>query len=263
MLARQRRDKILLAVQTAGVVRLRDLTDQLGVSEMTVRRDLSWLADQGLVERVHGGASRVAPLSTDEPGFEAKQLRQEPEKRAIAEAAASLVEPGAAIALTAGTTTWAMSKLLVGVADLTVVTNSIPVAQELYREPHPTLTVAITGGVRTPSDALVGPVARSALEQIHVDVLFMGVHGMTHPFGYATPNLAEAEMNQAFLRAATRAIVLADHTKWDTTGMARIAPLDHADLVISDTRLSATAQEAFSELDVEVMLVGAKDLVGG
>ena len=128
---------------------------------------------------MHGGATLRGGLSAEEPGFEAKSHRQLKEKEAIARAASRLVEPGQAIGLTAGTTTWRLAHHLTDVPDLTVVTNSIQVADVLHRAPRPDLTVVLTGGVRTPSDALVGPIAVNAIRSLHLDVLFLGVHGIT------------------------------------------------------------------------------------
>ena len=105
MLARQRQAVILEEARRTGAVRVSDLVTRLGVSDMTVRRDLDVLAGRGLVEKVYGGATSVVGKSTDEPGFEAKSVRQRAQKEAIAELAASLVRPGTAIGLSAGTTT--------------------------------------------------------------------------------------------------------------------------------------------------------------
>src|ERR671936_498989 len=159
MLAGQRQMLIVEEIRRRGAVRVSELTELLGVSDMTVRRDLEVLAASGLVEKVHGGATVRGMLSTDEPGFQAKSVRQLEEKEAIARAARELVEPGQAIGLTAGTTTWRLAHHLVDIPDLTIVTNSIPVAAVLDREARPDRTVVLTGGVRTPSDALVGPIA--------------------------------------------------------------------------------------------------------
>ena len=157
MLAKLRQGRILEAVREHGAVRVVDLSHSLDVSEMTVRRDLETLAAQGLVQKVHGGATAVTERSIDEPGFAAKSMRQQAEKKAIAEAAAALVSPGSAIALTGGTTTWALARRLSAMSGLTVVTNSIPVAEELRRSADHGSSVVLTGGTRTPSDALVGP----------------------------------------------------------------------------------------------------------
>ena len=125
MLAGQRQLLILEEVRRRGAVRVAELTELLEVSDMTIRRDLDVLAAAGLVDKVHGGATAPGRLSADEPGFEAKSHRQLEEKDAIARAAAELVEPGQAIGLTAGTTTWRLAHHILDVPDLTVVTNSI------------------------------------------------------------------------------------------------------------------------------------------
>jgi DeoR/GlpR family transcriptional regulator of sugar metabolism len=247
MLAEQRQMLIVEEIRRRGAVRVSELTELLEVSDMTIRRDLDVLAASGLVEKVHGGATARGRLSTDEPGFEAKSHRQLREKEAIAQAAAKLVEPGQAIGLTAGTTTWRFAHHLRGVPELTVVTNSIQVANVLHREGRPDLTVVLTGGVRTPSDALVGPVAMTTLRSLHVDLLFMGVHGMAEDAGFSTPNLLEAETNQALIASAERIVVVADHTKWGVRGLSRIAPLDAAHALVSDTGLGADAQTILTE----------------
>src|SRR5690606_21722240 len=101
---------------------------------------------------------------------------------------------------------------------LTVVTNSLPVSEVLHRSGRRDQTVVLTGGVRTPSDALVGPVAVSALDGLHADMLFMGVHGLDVRHGLTTPNLAEAETNRAFIGSARRLVVVADRSKWGLVG---------------------------------------------
>ena len=254
MLARQRQKLILDEIRRLGAVRVGALTELLSVSEMTVRRDLDALAASGLVEKVHGGATAHRRLSADEPGFEAKSHRQLAEKEAIARAAAELVRPGQAIALTAGTTTWRLAHHILHVPDLTVVTNSIQVANVLHREQRPDLTVVLTGGVRTPSDALVGPVAVTTLRSLHVDALFVGVHGMADDPGFTTPNLLEAETNQAFVTIAEQVVVMADHTKWRVRGLSCFASLAEAHVLISDSRLSSEARRVIGEHVDDVIL---------
>jgi DeoR/GlpR family transcriptional regulator of sugar metabolism len=254
MLAGQRQQLIAEEIRLRGAVRVSELTELLGVSDMTVRRDLDVLAASGLVEKVHGGATAARRHSTHEPGFEAKSHRQLEEKEAIALAASKLVEPGRAIGLTAGTTTWRLAHHLLHVPDLTVVTNSIRVAAVLDGEARTDRTVVLTGGVRTPSDALVGPVAVNTLRALHIDVLFMGVHGMTDDAGLTTPNLLEAETNQAFVSAAERFVVVADHTKWGVRGLSRIARLGEAHVLVSDAGLGADARTVLAEHVDELVL---------
>ncbi|HET7388988.1 MAG TPA: DeoR/GlpR family DNA-binding transcription regulator [Nocardioidaceae bacterium] len=256
MLAQQRQALIVERVRRLGAVRVADLTEMLEVSDMTVRRDLEALAARGLVEKVHGGATAVVEQSADEPGFAAKVVRQQQEKEAIARRAVTLITPGAAIGLTAGTTTWTLARHLGEVPDITVVTNSVPVADLLHasRGPH---TVILTGGLRTPSDGLVGPVADAAIRSLHVDLLFMGVHGMDAQRGFTTPNLTEAQTNREWVRASRRLVVLADHTKAGTVGLASMATLDEADVLVTDDLVDDAFAQVLDEHVSELMLVSA------
>jgi DeoR/GlpR family transcriptional regulator of sugar metabolism len=247
MLAGQRQQLIVEEIRRRGAVRVSELTELFAVSDMTIRRDLDALAASGLVDKVHGGATAPGRPSTYEPGFEAKSHRQLAEKEAIAQSARALVEPGQAIGLTAGTTTWRLAHYIADVSELTVVTNSLQVANVLHREGRPDLTVVLTGGVRTPSDALVGPVAVGTLRSLHVDVVFAGVHGMAEDAGFTTPNLLEAETNEALIAAAARLVVVADHTKWGVRGLSRIATLDQADVLVSDSGLGVDARAILGE----------------
>jgi DeoR/GlpR family transcriptional regulator of sugar metabolism len=254
VLASQRRATIAALVEESGAARVADLVTQLGVSDMTVRRDIEQLARDGLVERVHGGALAVGGRSSEEPGFTAKSSLMTREKQAIAAAAAALVEPGAAIGISAGTTTFELARAVRWVPDLTVVTNSVPVAQLLHESGTPGQTVVLTGGVRTPSDALVGPVAVSALRMLHVDRLFLGVHGLDARAGLTTPNLVEAETNRAMIDMSRQLCVLADHTKWGAVGLSTITDLSSVDLLITDSDLADRARTTLSDLVGELVV---------
>ena len=255
MLAQQRQALILEEVRRSGGVRVSDLTRQLNVSDMTIRRDLEALAERGLLEKVHGGATAIGEHSTDEPGFEAKSYRQRQEKEAIAKHAASRVRPGSAIGVSAGTTTHALAPYLCEVPGITVVTNSIPVADVLYRAGRADQTVVLTGGLRTPSDALVGPFAVSAIRELHLDLIFMGVHGMDARSGFTTPNLMEADTNRALVSAGRRLVVLADHSKWEMVGISSIAALADADVVITDDGLEPEARAILAAEVGELVVV--------
>lgn len=238
-LARQRQQEILDRLRREGGVRVTELVETLGVSDMTVRRDIAQLADRGLVVRVHGGATLAdAPHSSHEPPFRTKLGEQREEKLAIARLAAELVPPGSSVALSAGTTTLALAEELRDVADLTVVTNSVPVADALHEPDRPDRTVVLTGGIRTPSDALVGPVAVRALRDLHVDLLFLGVHGFSERTGCTSPNMTEAATNQALMASAATTVVVADHTKLRLVGLATVALLDQVDVLVSDVGLT-------------------------
>ncbi len=259
MLAQQRQVRILAELRRDGAVRVADLTDLLGVSDMTIRRDLEQLAAEGLARKVHGGAVLASQVAF-EPGFEIKSQVAQPAKQAIAERAAELIRPGAAIALSAGTTTWAMAQHIATMANLTVVTNSTTVADAIAAlDIGNTISVILTGGVRTPSAALVGPVADRSIQGMHVDQLFLGVHGMDARAGFTTPNLAEATTNRALVESAREVVVLADSSKWGVVGLADIGPLSIAQTLITDDALPSDALRTLSESVHTVMTVATRE----
>jgi len=254
MLARQRQALILDRVRQVGAVRVADLVRELEVSDMTVRRDLEVLHEQGLLEKVHGGATAPSGLASYEPAFITKSALQQAEKAAIAAAAARLVEPGMALALSAGTTTYALAGLIATIPGITVVTNSLQVSEVLNRARRQDQTVILTGGVRTPSEALVGPFAVAQLRSVHLDIVFMGVHGMDAKAGFTCPNLMEAETDRALIEAGRRLVVVADHSKWGLVGIASIARLDQADVLATDSGMPPEVLAILEEAVPEVIV---------
>ncbi|MFJ4780019.1 DeoR/GlpR family DNA-binding transcription regulator [Streptomyces sp. NPDC088762] len=264
-LAHQRRAFILDAVRRDGAVRVADLVVRLGVSDMTVRRDLDALARRGLVEKVYGGAVVAAGASGHEPGFDAKSGLAGEAKAAIADAAAALVEPGSVVAVSGGTTAHAVAARLLGVPRLTIVTNSLPVA-ELVRAAGRnggagagTPTLLLTGGSPTPSAALVGPLADLVIGSLHVDLLVLGAHGVAEGAGLTTPNLMEAQTNRALVASARRVAVVADHSKWGVVGLSGFAALDQADWFVTDTGMPASARAVLAESVGELLVAGGEE----
>ena len=263
MLAPQRHAYILERLHADGAVRVAEMMRQLGVSDMTVRRDLEALQSEGHLVKVHGGATLLRDTAVHEPGFATKRTLEHEAKLAIARAAAALVEPGMAVAISAGSTTYEVSRRLADIPRLTVVTNSVPAAEVMYHAGRSDQTIILSGGVRTPSDALVGPFAVSALKAVNVDLVFLGVHGMHERAGFTTPNLLEAETNQALIETGRRLVVTADHTKWGVTGVSTIARLERADIVISDGGLADEAREVLRDAGAELILAGPTDALEG
>lgn len=247
MLAPQRHAYILERLRTDGAVRVSDLMRELDVSDMTIRRDLETLEGQGHLVKVHGGATLLRESAVHEPGFDTKRTLEHGAKLAIAREAAAMVEPGMAVAVSAGSTTYEVSRRLAEIPRLTVVTNSVPAAEVLYHGGRHDQTIILSGGVRTPSDALVGPFAVSALRAVNVDLVFIGVHGMHERAGFTTPNMLEAETNQALIETGGRLVVTADHTKWGVTGVSTIARLERADVIVTDDALGPAARAILEE----------------
>lgn len=266
LLARQRQNHILSAVSQHGGVRVAELVEALAVSEMTVRRDITSLVRRGLVARVHGGA--VSPArSAQEPPFAVKSAQRQQEKTRIGALAASRVQPGDSLALSAGTTTLAVARALVAlphVGTLTVITNSLPAADVLHtgaeaaREAgRAAPTVVLTGGERTPSDALVGPGTVDYLRSIRVEWVFLGAHGFDPATGLMSPNLHEAETNAALLATGRSAVAVLDSSKWGVRGLRTFCrPQDLAALV-TDTEPDAPTYEAAETHDFSLEVAHA------
>lgn len=251
MLATQRRDAIVNELASKPAVRVAWLAERLGVSEMTIRRDIEALDAAGALIRVHGGATRSAAFSALEPGFSTNLDRQSAAKKLIAQAASRLIRPGMTIALTGGTTVYQLAALLPERGPLTVLTNSLPAAELLHSltaSSHNGITVLLTGGERSPSEALVGPLATAAVRGLNVDICFMGVHGIHPEAGITTPNLAEADTNRAFAQQCARLVVLADSSKVGMVSLAHIADLSEVNCVVTDR--STTVQPGGDSGDV-------------
>jgi DeoR/GlpR family transcriptional regulator of sugar metabolism len=256
MLAAQRHSLILKEVLQRSAARISELAETLQVSEMTIRRDIELLAEQGLLEKVHGGATALAGKSmVTELPFQSKSLREQLAKDAIATRAASEISPGDSIAFMGGSTVLAVAKLAVSIPRLTVVTNSLPVSDLFSREGQLTQTVVLAGGVRTPTDSFVGDIAVSAFRSLNLDLVFMGSHGIEIQGGFSTPNLRESETNRAVISRAQKLIVVADHTKWGELGFSTFAKLDEADLLVTDSGLAESAQRALRSAVKELAVV--------
>lgn len=257
LLASQRQEQILALLNSTGGVRVSELTAAFQVSDMTIRRDIEELAAKGLAARVHGGAV-PAQGTAEEPGFDAKSTINMDAKNAIGREAARLVGPGQSAAISAGTSTYWVAAALADAPQttgMTILTNSLPVADLLYAQSAKDFTVILTGGERTPSAALVGPIADASIASLHTDLLFLGVHGIDPEAGLTTPNVREAATIRALMASATTTVVCADSTKWHTRALATIAPLDAATILITDSGISAEAAEELRRHVAELRIV--------
>lgn len=266
MIAVERRARITEHVRAHGAVSVADLVTLFGVSDMTIRRDLDVLAAEEAVVKVHGGAVVPPGRRAAEPGFEAKYTQRRAEKLAIAAAAAAMVQPRMSIALSGGTTASAVAERVLSVPQLTVVTNSVRVSDQFQRQPRSDRTVILTGGIRTASDALVGPVADAALRNLHTDIAFIGAHGISEHAGCTTPQVLEASTNRALMTAAEKTVVVSDSSKWGVVGVVGFADLEEIDTLIIDSALPAHAQSELNDRVGELQMVdcppGAEPPVG-
>ncbi|MDR2849295.1 MAG: DeoR/GlpR family DNA-binding transcription regulator [Verrucomicrobiota bacterium] len=252
-LAEARWRKLRVLLRDRGILRVEELAADLGVSPATVRRDLAALEASGELRRIHGGA--MAPeRRAEEPLFDDKTAMAAPEKQRIAEAAFKLIGPRDIVYLDGGSTVLALARLLAPLAQLTVVTNSLRVAQLLGGGGGPRMI--LTGGECRPlSQTLVGPLTRAVLEQMHLDLAFMGTIGVSAEQGMTTTDPAEAFAKEQAMSRAARTVLLADSSKFGKTSFVRFGTLNHLSAVISDKQLPSAQRKAFQRAGVETLLV--------
>lgn len=241
-----RLDLTLRLVRGAGQVTLAELAGRLGVSEMTVRRDLDQLQDQGLVKRVRGGAVALRP-PPEAAGFAAREGWQIAAKNRLGATAAELVQPGQTVLLDAGTTTAQLAGHLVARAPLTVAVLSLQAAVRLADQPG--IRLLVLGGESRPGErSLVGYLALRALEALSFDCFLMSIGAVHHATGWSEFDLGDATVKQAALGRAGRTVVVADSTKLGVRAFAHVAGLAAVDAFVTDAAgLDPDADQAAAE----------------
>lgn len=255
---RQRLDAVLDLVIDEGYVSVEELTERLRVSPATVRRDLDVLASQQLLIRSHGGASAHASASALPLRYRA--THQAAAKDAIARAAVALIPPGGVIGMNGGTTTTTLAHELAaseapGASErpTVLVTNALNIAQELAVRQH--LQLVVTGGVvRGGSFELVGTWAEQLLDQIHIDLLFLGADAVGVDGGARTHDEAEAAMSARLAARASRVVLVADSSKLGQDAFARICPIDAIHTLITDDGARPSCLASIREAGVEVLV---------
>ena len=251
MISSQRQHLILSRLRTRGAVRITALSKELGVSAMTIRRDIADLADKGLLKRVHGGAVSTSTLLS-EPLFSVKSQMDIGLKDAI-----KYVAPGDVIAIGGGTTAYVFAQHLLESqqsSGITILTNSIPVAELVQALESKDVEVIVTGGVTTRSNSLVGPIADKVVASLRVNTVFLGTHSVSIPRGFLMPNSLEAATDMAMMDIADRTIILTDHTKWSCTSLSLFARFDQVDTVITDDGLDPDSVSKTRDLVKELVL---------
>ncbi|WP_432548202.1 DeoR/GlpR family DNA-binding transcription regulator [Kineococcus sp. SYSU DK004] len=252
MYATERHQAILDRARDAGRVEVTALAEVLDVTPETIRRDLTALERRGVLRRVHGGAIPVERLG-HEPAVGERQSAQAAEKDRIAKAALAELPDGGSVLLDAGTTTVRLAELLPPDRDLVVVTHGLQVAQAVSAISGTTLHL-VGGQVRGRTLAAVGGWAERALAEVFADVCFLGTNGLTPQRGLTTPDLHEATVKRALIRAARRTVVLADHTKLGRDDFAHVADLEGIDTVITDSGADPAIVGELESAGVRVVL---------
>lgn len=260
-----RRWAIAREVQRSRRVSVADLARQFGVSQPSIRRDLRYLEQVGLLQRVHGGAEALSQAGTI-PRFEARLLENASAKRAIGAAACALVQPGDTILLDSGTTVLEIARhlpdSLLNEGGLTVVTRSLIIASELRRYQQARLVVL--GGLYAHEfDTMVGIQVEQAMQGMHVDLLFTGVDGVTAEAGLTTDNLSEVQLYRIMARHADRVVIVTDSSKIGVNNLQTILSLDEIHTFITDAGAPSDFLEVLRVRGIGVVVVPVADPASG
>ncbi|RXH54612.1 transcriptional repressor AgaR [Granulicella sibirica] len=253
MLIEERRQHILGLVQQHGRVLVDDLSQALGISRITIRKDLDALQMRGVLQRTHGGALLPQAGTLFDPSLKEKETQRSEEKVRISAAAVELVKEGQCVLLDSGTTTSAIARALKKFSRLTVITNAVNIAAELSSTDF---EVIMTGGsLRKNSFSLVGPLAEEMLHEMHADILFLGVDGFDLEMGLTTPNMMESRVNRAMVKASTMVVTVCDSTKFNRRSLSKIVDIGAIHHVITDDKLPKATADAIRKMGIQLTLV--------
>lgn len=248
----ERHQVILNKLAESGHVNVQDLSIQMKVSDVTIRKDLKLLEDKNLLFRTHGGASQTNPYTNDKPVAEKERLNAE-EKRSIAKTAAAMIGHNDSIIIGSGTSMLALARAIHPEGHLTVITSALNVALELSH--HLNVEILQLGGqLRQNSSSVMGPYAEQILNDVSCSILFLGVDGIDLETGLTTTSLMEARLNQRMIDAAQVTIVLADSSKFGKRGLGKICALDQIQHIITDSGISPELVKLLEEKGVSVTI---------
>ncbi len=252
MLVEERRQKVLDLVSERGFIPLVELAKTLNTSESTIRRDLDYWDQMGMIRRTHGGAAYRETQPTM-PALEERLSAQLEEKKLIGKSAVARVQDGDAILLDGGTTTLEVARLLVG-RPLQIVTNSLPIAH-LFASSRETDLVMLGGYVYPRTGVALGPLTVRMLEEIHVHQTILSVGGLTEK-GLFNSNLLLTETERAMMRCADEVVVVADHTKMGKQAIAFLCDLSAIDTLIVDRPVAETHHRWIENAQVRLLIAG-------
>jgi DeoR/GlpR family transcriptional regulator of sugar metabolism len=251
-----RQARLLEMLARSGFLSVAEAAERMGVSAMTIRRDLEALEGRGVLNRTHGGAvaiqgRRIEVFDAVEPVFEQRRRRQAGAKSKIAAAAAALIGPNETIALDVGTSVLALAKELFGRADLKFLTNNLPAAMTLSGGSSP---VYLLGGqLRGPEMSVIGTAASEQARNYYVDRAFIGVSGVIEG-GFYDYSLEDSDVKRAFIERARQVVALCDSSKFDHRAMARICELKQVHLVVTESAPPAHLADALREAGTVVLV---------
>ncbi len=246
-----RHSEIIEIARREGKVTVEALADHFGVTLQTIRRDLTDLAEEGKLDRVHGGA--VLPSGTINIGYEDRRILNEEGKRAVARTVADHLPDNCSIFLNIGTTTEAVAAALMGHRDIMVVTNNMNVANILSR--NESCQVIVTGGALRRSDGgLIGPLTSDVIRQFKFDYAVIGCSALDVEGDILDFDIQEVGVSQTILRQSREVWLVADHTKFQRNAPARIASLSDVNAIYTDRDLPGELPQSCADWSTRVVV---------
>ena len=251
--APERQQRLLRYIEQQQRITVNQIVAQFDVSLATARRDLETLADQGKVQRVHGGAIAVRQAPPEPPILQ-RMAEQASEKVRIGQAAADLIHDGETVFLSSGTTVLEVARQVRGKRDLTIITNSVLVVNELADAMG--ITVISLGGILRHSEmSLIGHITELALSELRADKVILGIRAIDPENGLTSGYLPETMTDRAILKIGREVIVVADHTKCGASATAFVAPITAVHTLITDSATPNDFVAAVRAKGVNVMVV--------
>ena len=253
MLSEERRNKILEIINQKKIIKIKDITSEFDVSIATARRDLDVLQEQLYVKRIYGGAELMMPSGNEPSLFLTREMENRAEKIAIGKAAAAMVVEGDTIMLDIGTTTLEVARNLKKLNNITVITSSLTIMNELANS---NVTVYSLGGKIRPHElSLSGSIAINSLEQFFIQKAFIGAAGVTFAEGISDFNYEEAQVRFMAIKRAKQAILVADSTKFGNNAFAITCPLDYFHTIITDINLPQSFVDGIQDRKINLITV--------
>jgi DeoR family transcriptional regulator of aga operon len=243
---------IIQKLQEKGRVDIQELSEELQVSGVTIRKDLKLLEEKNLLFRTKGGGSINNPYAIERPINE-KEFINADQKKKIARSALTLLGQNDSIIIGSGTTVFELAQVLHPAKHLTVITPALRVALELCNRPNVDI-LQMGGLIHHSSASAAGAFGEKLLDEISCGLLFMGVDGIEPEFGLSITNLAEASLNKKMIQVAQQVVIMADSTKFGRRGIGRICGLDQVDYIITDSRVPAETVTQLEEKGVKVII---------
>ncbi|MEH7010010.1 DeoR/GlpR family DNA-binding transcription regulator [Neobacillus niacini] len=252
LLAHERYEKIVELLRKNKSIKVSSVTKLFGVSAETVRRDLEHLEKEGYLRRVRGGAV-LDDVNSNEINFTLRETKHIEEKKEIAEIAARYVTEGQSIALDVSTTNTEFAKALKKKFQrLTILTNSLVIANELAEMPH--YTILMPGGVlRNEELCILGQTAEEFFKRFHIDTFFMSISGISLTEGLTDYGLGEYQVKMKMLENSRNCTVLADSSKFDVASLLKVCQFDRIDRIISDSKLSEKVLQKYEKEGIEIV----------